>query len=339
MRALAVIALLSGACAREPTPPSGEDLGTATDGPSSNLDSGCASATAQAKLVPVQLVVMLDRSGSMGDGVNGDAALKWQPVTQGLKSFFAASGSAGVSASLQFFPAQDTCNPSAYYFPAVALRPLPDDAAFRAAMDATSPAGNTPTRPAILGAIDYAQDHQTAGERVAIVLVTDGEPDTCDSSVENVAFEAAKVAASIPTYVIGVGDALASLNKIAESGGTGQPILVSTGDAAKTTADLLAALEAIRGLVVPCRFPLPAPPPGLSLNTKQVNVVYTPGAGAPSQLDYDRDCSSGNGWRYDNEDNPTEIELCPSQCDAARQDRAAKIDVVFGCATSGDLIF
>src|SRR5205823_5265568 len=77
------------------------------------FDLGCASSSAQAKLIPVNLVVLLDRSGSMGDGINGDPALKWAPVTAGLKAFFGDPGSLGTSASLAYFPsANDQCNPS-----------------------------------------------------------------------------------------------------------------------------------------------------------------------------------------------------------------------------------
>lgn len=317
---------------------SGVDMAMSSTG---SFDLGCASATSAAQLVPVSLVVMLDRSGSMGDGVNGDAALKWNPVTAGLKAFFADAGSAGVRASLQYFPlVADQCNPSGYYFASVGMRALPDATSFAMSIDATSPGGNTPTRPAILGAIDLARDTADANpsETVAIVLVTDGEPDICDSSVNNVSLEANKVAGRTPTYVIGVGPASASLDMIANSGGTGQATFVSVGDPAQTTADFLSALDAIRGKAVSCDFPLPPPPTGMALDFTQVNVLYTGSQAAPQQLLYDRSCASGTGWRYDNENSPTRVELCADTCVAAKQDRGAKIEVVFGCTTAGDLI-
>jgi hypothetical protein len=339
MRRLAALALVAAACAHDPDP-GASDLGAGDAIVMAPLDSGCATASAAAKLVPVSLILMIDKSGSMGDGVNGDPALKWNPITAAIKQFVGDPDSAGVSASLHFFPQADLCNPSAYYTPAVALRALPDAAPFSAAIDAQTPAGNTPTRPVVLGAIDYALDAQAArpGERVAIVLVTDGEPDSCNSSVENVAFEVGRVASTIPTFVVGVGQSVAMLNKIAQAGGTGQAVLVSTGDPAQTTADFLATLESIRGLVVPCSFLLPTPPDGMALDTMRVNVVYTTGAGAANALTYARDCTAGAGWRYDNESAPTRVELCPQTCADAKRDRAARIDVVFGCYTLGDLI-
>jgi hypothetical protein len=220
------------------------------------------------------------------------------------------------------------------------MSPLPDATSFSTAMSLVTPAGQTPTRPAILGAIDYAKDvrDQTPGARTAIVLVTDGDPDECNSSVPNVSLEVAKVAATIPTYVIGVGDSLSSLDMIAQSGGTGAPTLVSVGNADQTKSEFLAALAKIRGLVLSCDFPLPSPPSGMSLDFRSVNVLYTPSTTPATQLLYDSACSTGVGWRYDDAQKPSRVELCPASCDEVRADHGGRIDVVFGCATDGNLI-
>jgi hypothetical protein len=336
VRTLALLLLVAAGCHDDASSADGGmDAGYAT----TQFDLGCASSTSEAKLVPVNLVILLDRSGSMGDGINGDPALKWQPVTQGLQAFFADANSAGMSASLAMFPSpNDECNPSVYYFAQVPMRTLPEATAFQAAIAATAPSGSTPTLPAIKGAIDYAKDNSMPGTRTAIVLVTDGDPDTCNSSVSNVSFEVAKVAQTIPTYVIGVGQSLTSLGMIAQSGGTGQPTLVSVGDAAQTATSFQQALEAIRGLVLTCDFPLPQPPPGMSLDFHSVNVLYTPSSGAAEQLLYNSACTGGVGWRYDDPQNPSKVILCDTSCTDAKQDHSGRIDVVFGCATAGDLI-
>ena len=53
---------------------------SAGDGPEvlpfASYDLLCAGFTAQSHLQPVSLVFLLDKSGSMGDGINGDPALK-----------------------------------------------------------------------------------------------------------------------------------------------------------------------------------------------------------------------------------------------------------------------
>src|SRR5262249_52974278 len=89
------------------------------DGGGAGVDSECAQSSAKAELVPVYLVFMVDRSGSMSQDS------KWVSVVPVLESFFSDSKSAGLNASIQFFKAQDECNVQAYATPAVAMTSLP----------------------------------------------------------------------------------------------------------------------------------------------------------------------------------------------------------------------
>jgi hypothetical protein len=328
---------------------SGKDMGHGGGG-GGMADFACVGSRSKAELVPVNLVVLLDRSGSMGDGVNGDPKLKWNPVVAGLDAFFADAQSAGMQAALQFFTNPfatsqvDECNPGEYYAMAVPMTPLPDAQTFTAKIAQVMPMGNTPTLPALQGAISYAQDTQaktTPGARTAIVLVTDGEPDFCDSSVNDVALAVAKVAATLPTYVIGVGTSATdtmALDQIAKAGATGQSIPVSVGDPVKTKADILSALQGIRGLVLSCDFAIPAPPQGMTIDFQRVNVDYTSSTSGFVQLGYDSMCMSGMGWHYDNAGSPTKVQLCSGTCQTVRQDHGGQIDVVFGCRTTGNPI-
>jgi len=88
-------------------------------------NSPCVSSIAQANLANADLVVMLDKSGSMGDPNEGfSPTLKWTSVTAALRSFFTDPNSAGISASLQFFPqGTDVTSVCAYPYgtPLVAL--------------------------------------------------------------------------------------------------------------------------------------------------------------------------------------------------------------------------
>jgi hypothetical protein len=63
----------------------------------------------------------------------------------------------------------------------------------------------------------------------------------------------------------------------------------------------------------------------------------TPSAGSPGTLPYDKDCAGADGWRYDDEQNPTRIEICPAQCTTIDSDPGGSIGVQFGCATVGNL--
>jgi hypothetical protein len=317
----------NGAMGGSSSNPTGVNLGDAGGG----VGASCAESTSQAALVPVILVFMMDRSGSMSED------MKWPTVVSGLESFFADPASAGISASVQFFKNdQDECDDSAYETPAVPITALPSTV-FATTIDTYSPNGGTPTKPALGGAIAYAQQQQAAnpGTKVAVVLATDGVPNDCNSTVDNVAAEAQAAASTIPTYVIGVGDQLQSLDEIAMGGGTTQAFVVSVGNPTQTATDFQTALSTIRGSTLSCDFQLPAPPAGKTLDISTVNVVFTPSGGSAMTLTYDQSCTGANGWHYDDPTNPTKIILCASTCVAVQADSSAKIDIVTGCETNG----
>jgi hypothetical protein len=160
---------------------SGDDGGLFGIGPQ-GTSSPCVTSTAQAQLADADLVVMLDRSGSMGDPNEGfDPKLKWIPVTTALKAFFTDPNSAGLASSLQFFPqGTDVASVCAYPYgtPLVALTPLTSATPLVGAIAATTPAGGTPTLPALQGAVAYAQQVATAHpqDKTVVVLATDGDP-------------------------------------------------------------------------------------------------------------------------------------------------------------------
>jgi uncharacterized protein YegL len=301
------------------------------DGGSGSGDlSKCATSSATPTPVPVSLVFMFDKSGSMSQ------SSKWTSCESGLTSFFADPQSAGLSASLQFFPlSNNECNVAGYAAPAVAMRALPDSTSFATAMQSNSPGGQTPTLPALTGAIEYAQSVQKSNpaNKVAVVLVTDGEPNDCNSTITAVASEAASASATVPTFVIGIGNT-ANLDTIAQAGGTTKATIVSTNSAQQTAQDFQTALNAIRGLTLACEYQIPPPPSGQTFDESKVNVVYTPANAGPQTLTYNQSCTGGTGWHYDDPKNPQKIILCQNTCDSVQQ-KSGKIDIVIGCATNG----
>lgn len=279
-----------------------------------------------------------------------DPAAKWVPVGQAVETFFADPKSAGLSASMGFFPKQGAggtmCQPSAYETPAVAMQALPNAAAFKGAIASETPRGNTPTEIALKGTIAYAKTVAAArpNEITAIVLVSDGDPTECGDAtpqaigvVKGVAQAAAADAKTpLKTYVIGVGASLTNLNEIAAGGGTSTATLVTVGNPAKTSADLLAALEAIRGKELSCNVPLPSPPDGKKLDINAVNVVANIN-GVDDVLTYNKDCTGGTGWHYDDANAPARVELCPATCSDIRA-KKGKLSIAFGCATKGGVV-
>jgi len=336
----------------------GDGTLTKTDPNPGDLEEGtegCAATTSKAELSPVYLLFLLDESGSMGDDESMNREERWDPVTTALKAFFADAASSGLLASLSLFPNDKNktkgsgtpslppdCAPAAYSTPVIAPRALPDATSFADAISAVSPPNEygTPTLPALSGTLDFARSLQAedASRKVAVVLVTDGEPNQCDNnSVTNIATAAAAVAATIPTYVIGVGSSLTSLNEIAVGGGTKSAFIVSLQDPEQTRSQFSKAINEIRGRAVSCELDLPAPPVGMALDPDKVRVELTPAGQAPTELPFDADCLAGNGWHYDNPAAPKRILLCEGTCSSVKVDTMGKLDVVFGCQVRQDV--
>lgn len=314
----------------------------------------CVSSVAQANLANADLVVMLDRSGSMGDPNEGfDPTLKWVPVTKALVSFFTDPNSAGLSASLQFFPqGTDLASVCAYPYatPLVGLTSTSSPMPLVSAIDATQPAGGTPTLPALQGAVAYAQQAAAAHplDKTVVVLATDGDPGfgingqfetgCTNNDIPHVAAVAQAALAgkpSIPTYVIGVGPDLQNLDAIAAAGGTNQAIMVPVNDPTQTGQTFQAALNTIRSASLPCQFSIPPAPSGKTINPYAINVILVDAKGTQSVLTYSANCSDANGWHYDNPMAPTTVLLCSGACSSARGDAGGKVTLAFGCDTSG----
>lgn len=315
-----------------------------------NDGGACAATSAEAKLTPVNMVVVYDRSGSMGDTQEDpsfDPAKRWIPVGQAMKAFFTDPSSAGMSAALTFFPsATDSCQATDYASANVALAALPSTT-FGQAIDATSPKGDTPTRAATLGAITQAKAiaQQKPSEKTVIVLVTDGEPYGCgidtgaqsDAEAQAVAQEVAKVKAEIPTYVIGVGPSVQNLDAVAAAGGT-TAFHVQVGSAQQTTAQLLAAMAQIRGALGRCDFDIPAPPDGRTLDFGKVHVEKVNAAGVVETLPYVADCAGGKGWHFDDPAKPKKVLLCGSTCESVKAEAGGKVNVSFRCVDRPDVV-
>lgn len=308
-----------------------------------SANDACATSNAGTALEPISLVFMIDRSGSMGNTNQGqNRAVRWDPVEQGLDSFFGDPNSANLEASLAFFPilnnkGNSVCTTASYAAPVVAMTSLPNAAPFTSAFGATGPNGGTPTEPALQGALDYAATVKAQGKKVAVVLATDGEPNDCSSNASGVA-DIAKdgVTAGVKTYVIGVGPSTGNLDEIAQGGGTSKAIMIPTNNAAQVSADLLKAIGNIASSLLGCEYSLPPPPAGQQLDVNKVNVNYTAPGAATKTLAYSADCSNAGGWHYDSTTSPSKIILCANACSSAQNTPGAKLDVIFGCKIAAE---
>lgn len=97
------------------------------------------------------------------------------------------------------------------------------------------------------------------------------------------------------------------------------------------------ATAVVQSSALSCSYEIPPPPEGETLDPGLVNVVYTTGAGAETQIPNVpggvADCDAQGGWYFDDAVNPTEVIVCPATCTVLQADTAGKVDVVFGCET------
>ena len=295
------------------TPPSG-----GTDAGPPTTDAACAADVMQAMLVPVNMFVMFDRSGSMNDEADeATGATRWDLASSALTMFFQDPSAAGLGVALRFFPHDSpavgcqggdngacdavACSQPLVPMSAPATTPLPTlltdaaptdahEAALVTAVGSSAPApsgmmgGGTPIYAALDGALRWASAYQTAHpypqQQTVVVFVTDGEPNGCEDDFDLISALAANAfaATGVTTYTIGLTGSNEADMEQVATAGNGDSFFVNDGPTA--AQDLVAALQAIQGSVLACDFAIPTPADGGMADPTRVNVQYTTMTGA-----------------------------------------------------------
>lgn len=306
---------------------------------------------------PVDALILIDRSASMGDPLD-ETATRWEGIRNAVSDLVTDADvkARGIRLGIEFFPEtggnfpERNCNVDNYASPAVGIDDVDQvGEPILAAIDqGVTEGGATPTVPALEGAYEYARqwasDH-VADERVTVVvLVTDGMPNICEdpAGAPERAAEALRNEPSIRTFVLGVGENLGPLNSIAERGGTGEAFIIGEGSAA---TELVAALKRIARREFACQFQIPAPPSDDQLiDYKRVRVFYgtedetNPTCAAEVQeipwVDGRNGCtgSTNGGWYFDDESDPSKLLVCPCTCALFS---VGRVDIQYGCAPLG----
>jgi hypothetical protein len=111
----------------------------------------------------------------------------------------------------------------------------------------------------------------------------------------------------------------------------GQRFSICTDDWSGLFAALNAAIAVPTQL--PCRYVLPEPPDGMTLDRNKVNVLYTPsGTSTETVIPYVREygsCGPSGGWYYAGDD----ILVCPATCDILMADESGRVEIALGCET------
>jgi hypothetical protein len=303
---------------------SGGSSGTASSSGSSGTSSGaatpeCTGQSFSGQRQPLDIYLMLDRSGSMNEYTGRDQANKWEAVTAAL-STFVQQPLDGTSVGLQYFgvPAAscgsmrcthdsdcdacgglcllgscssifvrdaDSCSAADYARPEVEIGPLARTAPLiTASMAAQKPSTGTPTSAALQGAVDHARawaaSTQNAGHAVLVVLATDGDPTECDVDLDHIdAIAASGLSASPSVRTFVIGVGDLKANLDGIAKAGGTGAAYIVSTGSSVTDQFLDALNDIRGKTVGCSYAVPAPPSGQTLDFGLVNVEYQPGNG------------------------------------------------------------
>jgi hypothetical protein len=294
----------------------------------------CGGETFPLERKPAKVLLVLDRSGSMEEPPDGSTTneSKWQLTVPSLNEVIGNTG-AQIQWGLKTFPEGD----EAYctVTDAIDVQLAANNAsAVTGAISTTTPKGNgTPTGDAMKAAVKYLAQLDAAGDtdQKYILLATDGEPscvggsETSQETARPYAVQAVTDAANAGyhTFVIGVSttktNARQALNDMAIAGQEARPDpnpLATKFYLANTRTELIAAMSAITGSVVDCRFSLSSPPPdgervGLRLGGQVV----------PS-----------DAWDFTSPDKRT-VEVSGEWCDRIKSGSADALRIIFGCPT------
>lgn len=287
------------------------------------------SATAEERVAPLDVVFVVDGSGSMDQ----EAAI----VQDGLNAFAAAIASSGIDdyhvvmltrAGWVTVPAPLGTDPEHYLF----VDELVD-----------SDQGFTDT---VARYGDYAGFLRPAAA-LHFVIVSDDE----STAMTDVEFLAAMGALAGRPFVVhaiaspedpesstgacvgpyGMAEAVGVHYRAAADATGGLFESICTSSWAPIFDRLTAAVAVVR--TIPCTFVIPPPPDGATFDRARVNVRHVPTGGAATTFPRSDGCAARGGWEYDAPDAPTEVRLCPDACAEVSADTAGRLDVEFGCET------
>ena len=286
-----------------------------------NSGEDCGDATFSLTQLEPNVMILLDRSGSMDSDVPGSGDSRWNVAKQVVNAT-AAQFDDSVRFGLATFSA---CIPSQACSPGqIEIAVAPNSAGAIAAFLATAQDGlfgylcnsglpETSTGRSLDALVGNPLLQDPARDN-AVLLVTDGGESQECTPVDGPTAAGNLFGQDIPVkvFAVGFGFSGASLDQIAAAGGTGQ------GYTAENQAELNAALSSILGGIATCTFHLDEVPPDpdelyVFLNSDPAGIPLDP----------------LNGYTYDPVTNS--ITLHGTTCEALQNGDTAQVDVVYGC--------
>jgi hypothetical protein len=300
-----------------------DDDGTGGDDDDYEPPLDCGDTIIRAAPVPVDILIVQDRSSSMIGIPTG--TLRWGPSVDALNAVLPEFDD-NINLGLLLFPSTgQSCDKGSYSVPLG----LNSAAKIKTALEQNPPAmlidgiAQTPTDLALQQAYDVIEKRQQGDFETAIIpdanvlLVTDGAPGCNLGATEQTRVDASKAVIDkllkkdVKTYVIGYSIDEAGqviMNEFANRGGTNQYIPVDSGDS------LEKALRDITAASVPCKFKLPGKPSSVS----EVTVTID---------DQTISLSEEAGWSIDGE----VVQLNGESCTGIRDGEDHNVQVNVPC--------
>jgi hypothetical protein len=299
-------------------------------GAAPTVEFNCGNSASTLSQEPADVLLLLDRSGSMTNSIaddepcdagHGTCSERWATMVQAVRTVL-ASAPTSIHWGLKLFSTPGAKGASGtpagcVVEPGAEVEVGADNADILTNRIArTTPNYNTPTRAAIRRSVEYLA---TVGDGRAkyILLATDGQPNCPERGDEATAGDlpaaleaiASARQAGIKVYVVGVGPSSGNLDSMAEQGGTGQFYPALSPQA------LVSALHAIVGKIASCVYTMSATPPdGKSLGVYLDKQLILPGT-----LD---------GWTLG--DGDTVVFHGPT-CERIKAGAYKAVQVLFGC--------
>ena len=321
------------------------------------MNCGVQTFTPTAGLPP-DLLIVLDKSGSMMDPPGSGGASKWVQVTGALNSTVTMLSSQ-IKFGLEFFPTDSSCGVANVAVPVAANNAAP----IMTAIAGQSPGGSTPTADAIYRATMSLQTLTDQNPKY-ILLATDGDP-TCGATLgsggtggsctcpggftqmganccigtlcvpcsglggnavgDAVSAIGSAQMAGVHTFVVGVATDSSSdsnLNMMAQAGGEqragGPPYYYLVSN----QQDLVNVINAIAGQIISCNLQLPMRPPYPDQVTVTANGQTVP-----------RDPTHMNGWDFG--PGNMSIQFYGSYCSMLQSGSINNVQAIFGCPPIG----
>jgi hypothetical protein len=314
-------------------------------------DAGCATATAAAVKQPVDIVMVIDQSGSMGEEI-----AQIQTNINKLSSYLAATGLDYRLVMIAGLPSSGGYNAVCVPTPLAAASCASKPPRFRAvdqhveSYDALKLI--IQTYDSTVTSTKWSDFLRADAIKVFIPVTDDDATDSFLAVPRANSFDDMILSRGKGTFgtkskrkylffpIIGVSTTSTSI-KCSTAVNVGQTYVdLATLTKGKPFSvcetDYEPVFKAIGKAIatsVACEVAIPPPPTGEEFDPNKVNVTITGSSGSTLiPQDPSADCFGGaNGWQYNAD--KTKILLCGDACAEAKSDTSARIDVEFGCAT------